>query len=74
AGWTGPLTRCSVYGQKSGGARFNRMMELGKSQTWPQTRQVFTGETRTDASAVADYFKPLNTWLVQQNKGERCGW
>lgn len=74
AGWKGPLHRCSVYGQKEMGERFNRMMELGQSQPWPQTLKVFTGETRTDASAVADYFKPLNTWLVQQNKGERCGW
>jgi len=74
AGWKGPLHRCSVYGQKAVGEKFNRMMELGQSQPWPQTLQVFTGETRTDASAVADYFKPLNAWLVQQNKGERCGW
>ncbi|HEY0648706.1 M2 family metallopeptidase [Phenylobacterium sp.] len=74
AGWKGPLHRCSVYGQKAVGEKFNRMMELGQSQPWPQTLAVFSGETRTDASAVADYFKPLNTWLVQQNKGEKCGW
>ena len=36
--------------------------------------QAFTGETRGDASAVADYFKPLNIWLTKQNKGEKCGW
>jgi len=35
---------------------------------------AFTGETKTDASAVADYFKPLNIWLTAQNKGEKCGW
>jgi peptidyl-dipeptidase A len=74
AGWKGPLHRCSVYDQKAMGAKFNAMMELGQSQPWPETLKVFTGETRTDASAVADYFKPLNTWLVKQNKGERCGW
>jgi peptidyl-dipeptidase A len=74
AGWKGPLHRCSVYGQKAVGERFNRMLELGQSQEWPKTLAVFTGETRTDASAVADYFKPLNTWLVQQNKGQKCGW
>ncbi len=74
AGWKGPLHRCSVYGQEEMGKKFNAMMELGQSQPWPQTLAVFTGETRTDASAVADYFKPLNTWLTQQNKGERCGW
>ncbi|MDZ4371371.1 MAG: M2 family metallopeptidase [Phenylobacterium sp.] len=74
AGWKGPLHRCSVYGQKAVGEKFNRMMELGQSQPWPQTLAVFSGETRTDASAVADYFKPLDAWLVKQNKGQKCGW
>jgi peptidyl-dipeptidase A len=74
AGWKGPLHRCSVYGQKAVGERFNRMMELGQSQEWPKTLAVFTGETRTDASAVADYFQPLNVWLTKQNKGQKCGW
>lgn len=74
AGWKGPLHRCSVYGQKDVGAKFNQMMELGASQPWPQTLAVFSGETRTDASAVADYFKPLDAWLVKQNRGQQCGW
>jgi peptidyl-dipeptidase A len=74
AGWTGPLHRCSVYGNKQVGQRFNAMMEMGASQPWPEVLKTFTGETRTDASAVADYFAPLNTWLTQQNRGQRCGW
>jgi peptidyl-dipeptidase A len=74
AGWKGPLHRCSVYGQKAVGEKFNAMMELGQSQPWPQTLAVFSGETRTDASAVADYFRPLDAWLVKQNKGQTCGW
>jgi peptidyl-dipeptidase A len=74
AGWKGPLHRCSVYGQKAVGEKFNRMLELGQSQPWPKTLAVFTGETQADASAIADYFKPLNAWLTEQNKGERCGW
>lgn len=74
AGWKGPLHRCSIYGQKAVGEKFNRMMELGQSQPWPQTLAVFSGETRTDASAVADYFKPLDAWLTKQNKGRPCGW
>ena len=36
--------------------------------------QAFTGETTNDASAVADYFAPLNAWLTQQNRGRQCGW
>ncbi|MCF8505459.1 MAG: M2 family metallopeptidase [Caulobacter sp.] len=74
AGWTGPLHRCSTYGNKEVGAKFNAMMEMGASRPWPEALEAFTGETRTDASAVADYFKPLNVWLVKQNKGEKCGW
>jgi peptidyl-dipeptidase A len=74
AGWKGPLHRCSIYDQKEVGRKFNAMMELGQSQPWPQTLAVFTGETRTDASAVADYFQPLNVWLTRQNRGQKCGW
>jgi len=73
-GWKGPLHRCSVYGQKEVGQKFNAMMELGQSQPWPATLAVFTKDSKTDASAVAAYFKPLDAWLTQQNKGERCGW
>ncbi|MBU1377042.1 MAG: M2 family metallopeptidase [Alphaproteobacteria bacterium] len=74
AGWKGPLHRCSVYGQKAVGEKFEKMMALGQSQPWPQTLAVFSGETRTDASAVAEYFKPLDAWLKVQNKGQQCGW
>jgi peptidyl-dipeptidase A len=72
--WKGPLHRCSVYGQKEVGQKFNAMMALGASQPWPQTLAVFTKDSRTEASAVTEYFKPLNVWLTAQNKGERCGW
>jgi peptidyl-dipeptidase A len=27
-----------------------------------------------DASAVLEYFAPLQTWLKQQNEGKSCGW
>ena len=27
-----------------------------------------------DASAVLEYFAPLQTWLKEQNKGKTCGW
>jgi peptidyl-dipeptidase A len=33
-----------------------------------------TGEDRTDASAMVEYFQPLLTWLKEQNKGEKIGW
>ncbi|EDX79901.1 MAG: M2 family metallopeptidase [Phenylobacterium sp.] len=74
AGWTGPLHRCSVYGNEAVGARFNAMLEMGQSKPWPEAMQAFTGETANDASAVADYFAPLNQWLTVQNRGHDCGW
>jgi len=74
AGWTGPLHRCSIYGNEEVGQRFNTMLEMGQSRPWPEAMQAFTGETGNDASAVADYFAPLNAWLTEQNRGKDCGW
>jgi peptidyl-dipeptidase A len=74
AGWKGPLHRCSVYGQKEMGEKFQRMLEMGASRPASEALAAFTGETRADASAVTEYFAPLNVWLTQQNKGQKCGW
>jgi peptidyl-dipeptidase A len=74
AGWNGPLHRCSVYGNKEVGRRFNTMLEMGASRPWPDALAAFTGERGLDASAIVDYFAPLDRWLTQQNKGETCGW
>jgi len=74
AGWTGPLHRCSIYGDEEVGQRFNAMMEMGQSRPWPEAMQAFTGERGNDASAVAEYFAPLNAWLTEQNRGSDCGW
>jgi peptidyl-dipeptidase A len=32
-----------------------------------------TGED-TSTRAMADYFKPLQSWLEEQNKGRQLGW
>lgn len=74
AGWTGPLHRCSVYGNKEVGERFDRMLQMGQSQPWPEAMKAFTGENGNDASAITDYFQPLNVWLTRQNRGKNCGW
>ena len=74
AGWKGPLNRCSIYGDKAVGAKFNKMLAMGASRPWPEALEAFTGEKDIDASAIADYFAPLNAWLTVQNKGQSCGW
>ncbi len=74
AGWTGPLHRCSIYGDKAVGAKFDAMLKMGQSRPWPEALEAFTGQREIDASAVADYFKPLQGWLEEQNRGQTCGW
>ena len=74
AGYKGPLYQCSFYGNKAAGEKFWAMLEKGNSQPWPQTMKELTGGEKMDASAVLEYFAPLQDWLKQQNEGKTCGW
>ncbi len=74
AGWTGPLHRCSFYGNKDVGRRLNAMLEMGASKPWPDALEAFTGTREMSGDAMLDYFRPLMTWLQQQNRGRKCGW
>lgn len=69
AGYTGPLNRCSIYGNKEAGAKLKKMLEMGQSRPWPEALKALTGEDRMDATAILDYFAPLKKWLDEQNKG-----
>jgi peptidyl-dipeptidase A len=68
AGYSGPLHRCSIYGNKAAGEKLNKMLSMGQSKPWPEALETLTGEKQMDASALADYFAPLKTWLDEQNK------
>lgn len=74
AGYKGPLYNCSFYGNKVAGQRFWAMLEKGASQPWQATLKELTGTEKMDASAVLEYFAPLQEWLKQQNEGQTCGW
>ncbi len=74
SGYTGPLNRCTFYGSKEAGEKFNKMLELGQSKPWPVALEAMTGEKRTDAGALLEYFAPLQKWLDEQNKGLKPGW
>jgi peptidyl-dipeptidase A len=50
------------------------MLEMGMSQPWPDALEALTGEREADATAIRDYFAPLQTWLDEQNTGRSCGW
>jgi peptidyl-dipeptidase A len=74
AGWTGPLHRCSIYGNEEVGRRFNAMLEMGASKPWPDALEAFTGTRQMDGSAIIAYFQPLMAWLEEENRGRQCGW
>jgi len=74
AGCTGPLNRCSIYGNKQAGALLAKMLEMGESRPWPDALEALTGQRQMDATAIRDYFAPLEKWLEQQNQGKPVGW
>ena len=74
AGHQGPLNRCSIFGSKAAGAKLEAMMAMGQSRPWPEALHTLTGERQMDASALLEYFKPLEDWLTAQNRGRACGW
>ena len=74
AGHTGPLYTCNFADSPEAGKKYMAMLARGASQPWQQTLKELTGGETMDASAVLEYFAPLQTWLVEQNKGQSCGW
>ena len=74
SGHHGPLHRCTFYGSKAAGAKFNQMLALGQSQPWPDALEVLTGERQISATAILEYFAPLKEWLDEQNQGKKVGW
>ena len=65
---------CNFANNPEAGKRYWAMMERGASQPWQQTMKELTGGEQMDGSAVLEYFAPLQTWLIEQNKGKTCGW
>jgi peptidyl-dipeptidase A len=74
AGCTAPLHRCSIYGNKAAGERLAKMLALGQSKPWPDALEELTGQRQMDATAIRDYFAPLQKWLDEQNRGKPVGW
>jgi peptidyl-dipeptidase A len=74
AGCTGPIHRCSIYGNQEAGRRLNAMLEMGESRPWQDALYALTGQRQMDATAIRDYFAPLQKWLDEQNKGKPVGW
>jgi peptidyl-dipeptidase A len=74
AGCTTALHRCSIYESKDAGAKLNAMLSMGTSKPWPEELEAIAGTKQMDASAIIDYFAPLDTWLDEQLKDTKTGW
>ncbi|XP_031825829.1 angiotensin-converting enzyme Ance-3 [Nomia melanderi] len=71
-----PLHRCDFYRSPNAGRVLGRIMEKGSSIPWQDTLQEAIGEGRLDASALREYFRPLEDWLRTENlrTGDVVGW
>ncbi|MCB9072759.1 MAG: M2 family metallopeptidase [Bdellovibrionaceae bacterium] len=74
AGFKGPLHECSIYNNRQAGDKLWKMLQMGASKPWPEALAVVTGKKEMDATAIREYFAPLETWLKEKNKGQSCGW
>lgn len=74
AGCKDPLNRCSIYGNREAGRHLNAMLEMGQSRPWQEALYTLTGQRQMDATAIRDYFAPLQRWLDEQNRGKPVGW
>ena len=74
SGCSTPLNRCSIYSNRAAGERLGKMLAMGQSRPWPDALEELTGQRQMDATAIRDYFAPLQKWLDQQNEGRPVGW
>ncbi len=71
AGHEGPLHRCSIYGNRRPARGCSTMLEMGASRPWPEALEALTGEREMDATAILDYFAPLQD--VARGRGANAG-
>ncbi|XP_064087197.1 angiotensin-converting enzyme-like [Macrobrachium nipponense] len=71
-----PLHKCDIYQSSEAGGLLWRMMVQGSSRPWKDILYEMTGERGLDASALRDYYRPLEEWLIANNEkhGEYIGW
>ncbi len=60
--------------QQGSGQEARRHARDGRSKPWPDALEAITGQRQMDATAIRDYFAPLQKWLDEQNRGKPVGW
>lgn len=53
-----------------------KVLKAGSSKPWTEVLQEALGTDKMDARPLMSYFKPVTTWLQEQNAktGETLGW
>ncbi|XP_008198828.3 angiotensin-converting enzyme-like [Tribolium castaneum] len=71
-----PLHECDIYQSTEAGNALKKMLQLGSSKPWHEAMELLTGHKTMDASAILEYFKPLQKWLENENQknGAFIGW
>jgi peptidyl-dipeptidase A len=68
-----PPQNCNYAGNREIGAFLRRIMEQGATDDWRKILRDATGEDLS-TRAMIDYYRPLLTWLEEQNRGRKIGW
>lgn len=68
-----PPQSCNYADNKQIGTWLDSILKKGATQDWRKVLKQATGED-ISTRAMADYFKPLQSWLEEQNKGRQIGW
>jgi peptidyl-dipeptidase A len=64
---------CSYANHREVGAFLDGILQQGATRDWRAVLRETTGEDLS-TRAMVDYYKPLMTWLVKQNRGRALGW
>jgi peptidyl-dipeptidase A len=68
-----PPQSCNYAGHPEVGAWFKSFLEKGETEDWRKLLREATGEDLS-TRAMVEYFKPLQAWLEEQNRGRPIGW
>jgi len=60
--------------QQGRGKPVERHARNGQSRPWQDALEKIAGSRQMDATAIRDYFAPLQKWLDEQNRGKPLGW
>lgn len=71
-----PLHKCDIYQSHEAGNTLRKMLKMGSSKPWGEAMSAITGQSKLDATALLEYFQPLEEWLRTDNAqhNEFVGW